>query len=84
MFETLLDPIDVLTAHVGGRVRPLRFRWRGRVHRVGKVTGQWSRREGGVRVLFYAVESRDGSSFELCYDPRRDGWNLCKAWNPSS
>ena len=49
MFETLNQPVDVLTVFLEGRVRPLRFRWKGRVIRVKKVTGEWSRREGSHR-----------------------------------
>ena len=44
MFETLNDPVDVLTAFTGGKLEPLRFRWRGRVVRIRKITGRWSRR----------------------------------------
>jgi len=29
MFESLNDPVDVLTAYVEGGMQPLRFRWRG-------------------------------------------------------
>jgi hypothetical protein len=56
MFESLSDPVDVLTAYVDGRVEPLRFRWKGRVIRVRKVTGRWSRREGQTVLRYFAVE----------------------------
>ena len=29
-FESLNDPVDVLTVFVDGKVKPLRFRWQGR------------------------------------------------------
>jgi hypothetical protein len=34
MFESLNDPVDVLTAFVDGGMQPIRFRWKGRVIRV--------------------------------------------------
>lgn len=80
MFESLSDPVDVLTAFVEGRVRPLRFRWQGRVVRIGRVTGEWTRREGQAVLHHFAVESRSGDSFELCYDPRGPRWILSRAW----
>jgi len=80
VFESLSDPIDVITAFVAGGIQPLRFRWQGRVVRVGKVTGQWSRREGRTVLRYFAVESRAGESFELCYDPRGPRWILARAW----
>ena len=34
MFETLNDPVDVLTAFTEGKLEPLRFRWRGSVDQI--------------------------------------------------
>jgi hypothetical protein len=80
MFETLNDPVDVLTAFVDGRVRPLRFRWQGRVVRVRRVTGEWTRREGASLMKYYAVEGTGAETYELCYDPRGPRWLLSRAW----
>ena len=80
MFETLSDPVDVLTAYVEGRVRPLRFRWQGRVVRIRAVTGEWTRREGQAVLRHYSVESTGGDSYELSYDPRGPRWILSRAW----
>jgi hypothetical protein len=80
MFESLSDPIDVIGAFLEGRVQPLRFRWQGRVVRVAKVTGQWSRREGQTVLRYFAVESTTGESYELCYDARGPSWILSRAW----
>ena len=80
MFEALNDPVDVLTAFVDGQVRPLRFRWRGRVVRVQKVTGAWSRREGASQIQCFAVEGGASDTYELSYDPRGPRWTLCRAW----
>jgi hypothetical protein len=80
MFESLSDPVDVLTAFMDGRVRPLRFRWQGRVIRVRTVTGEWRRREGQTVLQHFAVEAAGGDTFELCYDPRGPVWILIRAW----
>ena len=85
MFESLSDPIDVLTAFVEGRIRPLRFRWHGRVIRLRSITGEWTRREGQTVLRHYSVEGTRGESFELSYDPRAARWTLTRAWTtPSS
>lgn len=80
MFESLSDPVDVLTAYLEGRMRPLRFRWQGRVIRVKRVTGEWRRREGQTELRFFAVEGPGGETYELCYDPRGPRWRLSRAW----
>ena len=80
MFESLNDPVDVLTAFAEGSLNPLRFRWQGRVIRIRKVTGRWSRREGQSMLRYFAVEGESGDSYELCYDPRGPRWVLSRAW----
>jgi len=79
-FESLSDPVDVLTVFADGKVRPLRFRWHGRVIRVRKVSGEWTRREGQALLRYYAVEGASDGTYELCFDPRGPGWILSRAW----
>ena len=79
-FESLSDPVDVLSAYVDGRIQPLRFRWQGRVVRVRRVTGEWNRREGSTLLRYFSVESHAADTYELCYDPRGPRWVLSRAW----
>ena len=80
MFESLNDPVDVLTSFIDGRVHPIRFRWQGRVVRVSRVTGSWTRREGGTTMRYFAVEGPASETYELCFDPRGPRWLLSRAW----
>ena len=84
MLQSPDDPIDVITVFTEGKVEPLRFRWRGKVIRVGRVTGRWSRREGQTLLRYFAVESPTADSYELCYDPRGPRWMLTRAWTGGS
>ena len=84
MFESLNDPVDVLTAFVDGAMHPIRFRWQGRVVRVRKVTGQWNRREGQAVLRYFAVQGPKVESYELCYDARGPRWTLNRAWRESA
>jgi len=84
MFESLDDPVDVLTAFEDGSMRPLRFRWQGRVVRVQRITGQWNRREGQAVLRYFAVQGPRDDSYELCYDARGPRWVLSRAWTTSA
>ena len=79
-FESLSDPVDVLTVFADGKLKPLRFRWQGRVVRVRKVSGEWTRREGQALLRYYAVEGSPAGNYELCFDPRGPAWILSRAW----
>ena len=80
MFESFNDPVDVIIAFVDGAMRPIRFRWQGRVVRIRSVTGQWTRREGQTLLRHFAVQGAGDDSYELCYDSRAARWLLCRAW----
>ena len=84
MFESINDPIDVIGAFTDGKVEPLRFRWRGTVVHVKRVTGRWSRREGQALLRYFAVEGAASDSYELFYDPRGPRWVLSRAWTEES
>jgi hypothetical protein len=79
-FESLDDPVDVLTVFEDGALRPLRFRWQGRVVRVRRVSGSWTRREGPALLRYYAVDGSPAGTYELCFDPRGPAWRLTRAW----
>ena len=84
MFETLRDPVDVLTSFKEeGGFEPLRFRWKGRVIRISRVTGRWTRREGQSALRYFSVEGHENDTYELCYDPRGPRWILSRAWSAS-
>ncbi len=80
MLELLNQPIEVLSYFSGGRVKPLRFRWRGRVVRIRRVTGEWARQEGGGRVHYFSVVADGADYFELAYDVEQASWRLCRVW----
>ena len=80
MLEALNQPIDVITVFAEGKLRPLRFKWRNRVVKVSKVTGEWLRDEGIGPVRYYAVLADNSDYFELAYDIEKTRWRLCRVW----
>ena len=80
MIQAVQEPIEVITVFSEGHVHPLRFKWRQRVIKVSKVTGEWVRSEGESRVQYYSVLGESSDYFELSYDPRKVQWTLMKVW----
>jgi hypothetical protein len=80
MLELLNQPVEVLSYFTEGRVQPLRFRWRGRVVRIRRVTGEWTRQEGVGRVHYFSVLAENSDYFELAYDLDQASWRLCRVW----
>ena len=76
--QELNEPVEVLTHFQEGRVRPLRFRWRGRVYRVLRVNGSWSRPRGTDQEHHFAVTADNSDTFELVFDTGQFRWRLTR------
>lgn len=58
-------------------IKPLRFRWGGRLLDVGEVTYTWKTREGDAEVYHFSVAAKDiGTLYELTFDTGTLGWRL--------
>jgi hypothetical protein len=76
LVERVQEPIEVLTKFVEGKILPLRFRWRGRVFTIERVTGAWSKRVGDHRVHFFSVGVGTRDFYEISYQARTSRWTL--------
>ena len=80
MLESINEAVEVLTLFAGGQAAPLRFRWRSKVIRVAKITGQWIHHVGESHFYYYSILADSSDYFELCYDARSLKWILSKVW----
>lgn len=64
------------------KLKPVRFKWNGRLMEVEEVTYQWQTREGADRLYHFAVT--DGSStYELSFNSASLVWNVEGVEEPS-
>ena len=74
MPSVIQEPIKVLAVFDNG-IRPVKFKWRGRVYQVREITHFWDRRNGQIVLKCFSVS--DGATlFELSYDPGAVSWTL--------
>ncbi len=75
------EAIDVLVRVLpNGSVQPTSFLWRERTRYVGDQGRQWEERVEGRAVRCYLVQTVDGNTYELRYDPAADRWMIHRAW----
>lgn len=63
-----------------GTVRPTSFLWRDRTRYVADTGRQWEERVAGKSLRFYLLQTVDGNTFELSYDPAANQWMIQRAW----
>ncbi len=72
------ESIDVIALFEKGRMRPVRFRWKERVYRIVKVTGDWQSEVGRYRLRHFAVVDEASNFFELSFDQHYSVWKLTR------
>ncbi|RPH89744.1 MAG: hypothetical protein EHM72_19975 [Calditrichaeota bacterium] len=75
-FETIDEPIEVITYFDKKQMKPIRFRWRDRAYRVAAINGIWYDIKGRNREYHFHVATRESGSFELIYDSGDFVWKL--------
>jgi hypothetical protein len=80
MIEAIHDPIEVITLFTAGRMKPIRFRWKGKTVKVAKVTGDWARNEGQNKIHYFAILADNADYYEIRYDSREMTWQLTRVW----
>ena len=72
----MAERIDVISMFRKRTVRPVKFKYAGRVHKVSKVLYTWVTREGSFPVHHFSVLTEDGNRFELSLNTYTIDWAL--------
>jgi hypothetical protein len=80
MVEAIDEPIEVLTLFRKGKVKPVRFKWKNRVVRVRRVTGDWTASAGRDRIHYFSVLGDGADYFEIAYHTGKMSWTLARVW----
>lgn len=80
MYQDLDDEIEVIALFERRQLKPCRFRWRGKIHKVDRITGDWTSDVGQAKLRFFAVVDSMANFFQLCYDERAMSWKIAKVW----
>ena len=75
-FQDVGEAVEVIAWFQRGKLCPLKFRWKGRVHPVKKINGDWETEIGEVRFRHFAVMSDGPDVVELSYNEHSYIWKL--------
>jgi hypothetical protein len=75
------EQIDMLYRVMpGGQIRPTSFVWRDRTRYVSDIGRTWEERVQGVNVRCYMIQTVNGNTYEVRFDPSQDIWTIHRAW----
>lgn len=75
------EPVQLLYRVMpGGQIRPTSFVWRNQTRYVSDIGRTWEERVQGVNLRCFMLQTVDGETYEVRYDPTQDQWTLHRAW----
>jgi len=77
-FEDIFEPIEVISHFKDGELRPLRFKWNGRVYKARQLNGHWVSRQGYNKQHHFSVISDSSDYFELLFDTSDLDWQIAR------
>ena len=75
-FEDIGEAIEVIAVFQENRMRPVRFRWNGRVFKIKRINGSWKSDQGAARFHHFSVMAEGPDVYEISYNPERYAWNI--------
>jgi len=75
-FEDIGDAIEVIAYFKGGKMQPVKFRWKNRVHRIERVNGGWRSEQGRERIQHYSVMCGGPDVFEISCSMENFTWRI--------
>ena len=85
MYQTIGERIEMMAVYgrpvpgLVGKLKPLRFRWQGKVYPVERITLATDTKDGGIRKRLYSVVSR-GNVYRLSFNRENEDWLLEEIW----
>lgn len=77
-FEDIYESIEVISYFKDGSLKPLRFKWNGRVYRISRLNGYWVSHQGYNRQHHFSVIADSSDYFELLYDDASFDWQVAR------
>ncbi|APF17554.1 hypothetical protein [Caldithrix abyssi] len=78
IFEDIFEPIEVISHFKDGQIRPLRFKWNGRVYKVHQLNGHWVSNQGYSKQYHFSVMADTSDYFELLFDSGNFDWQIAR------
>ncbi|KAA3610047.1 MAG: hypothetical protein D8M58_07590 [Calditrichaeota bacterium] len=77
-FEDIFEDIEVITHFKDGKLRPLRFKWNGRVYKVKQWNGNWVNHQGYTKQYHFSLRADSSDYVELLFDDSNLQWQIAR------
>jgi hypothetical protein len=78
VYEDIFEPIEVISLFNEGKIRPLRFKWNGRIYKVNKINGHWVNPQGYTKQHHFSLIADSSDYFEILMDTSNFEWQIAR------
>jgi hypothetical protein len=78
IYEDIYEGIEVISLFKNGKIRPLRFKWNGRVYKVNRLNGHWVSPQGYNKQYHFSIIADSCDYFEIMFDTANFEWQLAR------
>ena len=79
-FEEINATIEVIAYFDTVKIRPLRFRWSGRVYRISQINHIWNTMNGRAKEYHFHVSTKESNAFELIFNNESFKWKIGRSF----
>jgi hypothetical protein len=78
IYEDIFEEIDVITLFKEGKIKPLRFKWNGRIYKITTVHGYWASPRGYNKQYHFSLITDSSDYFEIIFDTSNFEWQIAR------
>jgi len=78
VYEDIFEQIEVISLFNEGKIRPLRFKWNGRIYKVNKINGHWVNPQGYTKQHHFSIIADSSDYFEIMLDTSNFEWQIAR------
>lgn len=78
VYEDIFETIEVISLFKDGKIKPLRFKWNGRVYKINRVNGHWVSPQGYNKQYHFSLLADSHDHFELLFDTANFEWQVAR------
>ena len=78
IYEDIFEPIEVISLFKDGKIKPLRFKWNGRVYKINRLNGHWVSPQGYTKQYHFSLMADTYDHFEIMFDTSNFEWQIAR------
>ena len=78
VYEDIFESIEVISLFKEGIIKPLRFKWNGRVYKISRINGHWVSPQGYNKQYHFSLIADSSDYFEIVLDTSNFEWQLAR------